>query len=120
MSAGRAATPPIARGRAAAILAGMFAFTLGFAVAGGFVLAQHGGTPPYLIAVTIGFAGVGLTGVALGRGPILELPRPIWGPEALRIIAAALDLPAMPVLAGLYVLAGLGIAGNIVTPLLRG
>jgi hypothetical protein len=106
------------RGRARAVLGGLLAFTLGFAVAGLLVLLGRGGTPPYLAAVTIGFAGVGLTGFALGRGPMLELQGPIWGRSVLRSIAGVLELPGTAVVTALYLLGAIGIVGNIVAPLL--
>lgn len=105
------------RGRAVGLLTGLGAFVLGFAVAGVLVTLGAGGRPPYLVAITVGLLGVGLTGVALGRGTV-PMPRaPIWSRETLTLIARSAQVPPTPTMVALYVLAAVGVLGNIVIPL---
>jgi hypothetical protein len=108
---------PLERGRSAGLLSGLAVFTTGFAVAGLLVLGGFGGTPGYQVAVTAGLVGVGIGGFFLNRGTV-ELPQAkIWSPVMLRAVISALDLPVVPVIAALYLLAALGVIGNVVVPL---
>ena len=101
------------------MLAGLICFTSGFAAAALLVLAgRGGGSPPYLVAVTVGLVGIGLTGFFYHRGTV-PLPEgaKIWSPGLLRVVLAPLDLPPVPIIATLYLLAGIGLLGNLVVPL---
>lgn len=109
---------PLERGRAAGVLAGLIAFTAGFAAAALLVLAGYSRTPPYLVAVTVGLVGIGLVGYFYHRGTVSLPQASIWSPTLLRAVTAALNLPAVPIIAVLYVLAGIGLFGNLVVPVL--
>ena len=110
---------PIERDRATGVLTGLIAFTAGFAAAGLLVLGGRGGTPPYLVAITVGLIGVGAVGFYLHRGTV-ELPQArIWQPAMLRAFTSALKLPALPVLAAIYGLGAIGVIGNILVPMYR-
>lgn len=109
---------PLERGRAAGVLTGLVAFTAGFAVAAVLVLAGHGSTPPYLVAVTVGLVGIGVIGFFYHRGPAALPAARIWSPTLLRTVVTSLGLPAIPVIAVLYVLAAIGLLGNLVVPLI--
>ncbi|HEX2805557.1 MAG TPA: hypothetical protein VHN80_05255 [Kineosporiaceae bacterium] len=110
---------PIERGRAAGVLIGLIAFTAGFAAAGLLVLAGWGGTPPYLVSITVGLVGVGVVGFYLHRGTV-ELPQArIWQPVMLRAFISALRLPESPILVAIYGLGLVGVIGNIVVPMTR-
>jgi hypothetical protein len=101
------------------VLVGMIAFTLGFAIAGLLVLARQGGSPLYMVSITVGLVGVGAVGFYLHRGTV-ELPQArIWQPTMLRAFTAALRLPEAPVLAVLYSLGAIGVIGNILVPFAR-
>jgi hypothetical protein len=108
---------PLERGRAGGVLIGLVLFTAGFAAAGLIVLGGAGGSPGYLVAITVGLVGIGVSGFFLNRGTV-ELPSSkLWTPTALRAFVAPLALPPTPVLATLYVLAAIGVVGNLVVPL---
>ena len=110
---------PIERARAAGVLIGLLAFTAGFAAAGLLVLARQGGSPPYLVAITVGLVGVGAVGFYLHRGTV-ELPQArIWQPVMLRAFISALRLPEPPILVAIYALGAIGVIGNIVIPITR-
>jgi hypothetical protein len=99
------------------VLAGLLAFTLGFAVAGVAVLLGRGGEPPYLVGISIGLVGVGLVGFFYHRGSV-ELPQArLWTPTLLRAVIEPLGLPVVPVLAVLYTLGAVGVVGNLLVPL---
>lgn len=109
---------PVERGRALGVLAGLLAFTGGFAVAGVLVSAGLGSTPPYLVAVTAGLVGIGVIGFFYHRGAV-QFPRArIWSPVLLRVVISALGLPVVPVIAALYALAATGVVGNLLLPAL--
>jgi hypothetical protein len=111
---------PFELGRAAGVLIGLIAFTAGFAAAALLVLAgRGGGTPPYLVSITIGLVGVGLIGFFYHRGTADLTQTKIWSPSLLRTIITPLGLPVIPVIATLYLLAGIGLLGNLVVPLLN-
>jgi hypothetical protein len=115
----RSARAPLERGRAAGLLTGLAAFAIGFAAAGVLVLAGAGGSPGYLISVTVGLVGVGLVGFFLHRGTV-PLPEgaKLWSPGLLRVVLEPLGLPARPVILLLYLLTAIGLIGNLVVPLL--
>jgi len=120
----RAARPdrpdvPLERGRAAGVLAGFVLFTAGFAAAGLCVLAGAGGTPGYLVAITAGLVGVGAVGLFWHRGTVDPPEGKIWSPAALRAVITPLGLPALPLIALLYLLAAVGVIGNLVVPAVR-
>jgi hypothetical protein len=100
------------------VLIGLIAFTAGFAVAGLMVLAGRGGRPVYLVGVTVGLVGVGLVGFFYHRGTVALPQAKIWTPTLLRVVVGALELPAMPFIAALYVLGGIGVFGNLLVPVL--
>lgn len=101
-----------------ALLGGLVLFTGGFAVAGAFVLVGAGGTPGYLTAVALGFFGVGVVGFFLNRGTVPLPEGAIWMPAGVRELARSLNLPAVPLLSVLYVLAVFGVTANLLVPLL--
>lgn len=109
---------PLERGRAAGVLGGLAAFTAGFAAAGAFVLAGLGSTPGYMIALTVGLVGVGLTGFFYHRGNVRLPEAKIWSPALLRAVITPLGLPVVPVVAALYVLAAVGVVGNLLIPVI--
>jgi hypothetical protein len=110
---------PLERGRAAGMLAGLVCFTAGLAAAALLVLGGYGSTPGYYVAITFGLVGIGLIGFFYHRGAAALPPGRIWSPAVLRAVVTSLDLPAIPILAVLYVLGGIGVVGNLVVPLLR-
>ena len=110
---------PLERGRAAGVLAGLVAFTAGFAAAGLLVVGGHGSTPPWSVAVFVGLVGIGATGFFLHRGNVALPDRPVWSPAVIRAVVESLDLPAVPFIAVLYVFGAIGVLGNLVVPLLR-
>lgn len=109
---------PLERGRAVGLLSGLVAFTGGFAVAGVLVLIGLGSTPPYHVAITIGLVGVGLIGFFYHRGSVALPEARIWSPVLLRSVIAPLGLPGRPVMVILYALAGVGLVGNLIVPVL--
>jgi hypothetical protein len=100
------------------VLSGLVAFTAGLAVAAVLVLTGFGSTPPYYVAITVGLVGVGLIGFFYHRGTVALPAAKIWSPVLLRAVIGPLGLPVGPVIAVLYVLAVVGLAGNLVVPLL--
>jgi hypothetical protein len=120
MPASRAEPQPIAPRRARAVLFGLAVFGIGFAVAAVFVLAGAGGSPPYLVAITLGMLGIGLVGFALPRQARVPLPNaPLWSPTMLRFLGRSAGLPEVVVPVAFYALVGFGVLGNLVVPLLR-
>ena len=111
---------PFGRNRALAILGGLFVFTLGFALAAGLVVAGQQVTPPYYAAVAVGAVGLAVAGVAMARGTTPMPQTPIWSRDTLGLLAAAARLRPLPVIATLYLLATLGVAGNLLFPLIFG
>jgi hypothetical protein len=89
-------------------------------VAGLLVLADQGGSPPYMVVITLGLIGIAVTGVAIGRGVTPMPETPIWSPATLRLMAAAANVPGVPTLAVLYGLGAVGVLGNLVFPLVVG
>jgi hypothetical protein len=117
---GRGTTPepvPLERGRAFGILAGLFCFTAGFAVAAVDLFVWGFTRPPYLVAVTVGFVGIGVVGFFLNRGTVPRPEAPLWSPTGIRALARAVGWPATPVMAVVYALALVGVVGNFVVPL---
>ena len=101
------------------MLGGLFAFTLGFAVAGVLVMAGQGGSPAYLSGISLGLVGIGLVGFFYHRGAA-QLPQAkLWSPELLRAVIGPLNLPPVPVIAVLYALAAIGVLGNVVVRFAR-
>jgi hypothetical protein len=112
---------PVERSRALGVLGGVLAFTVGFAIAGVAVLLGHGGTPPYLVGLSIGLVGIGLVGFFYHRGAAALPEARLWSPTLLRPLAEALGLPAVPVIAVLYLFGAVGVVGNLLVPMvLRG
>ena len=111
---------PIERNRAIRILGGLFAFTLGFAVAGVLVVAGRPVTPPYYVAIVIGVVGIAVAGVAMARGTTPMPETPIWSRPTLTLLAEAAALPTLAVVGVLYGLAAIGVLGNLVHPLVLG
>jgi hypothetical protein len=109
---------PLERGRAVGLLSGLVAFTAGFAASAVLVLAGYGSTPPYHVAITVGLVGVGLIGYFYHRGTVALPAARIWSPVLLRAVISPLGLPAALVIGVLYVLAGVGLVGNLLVPLL--
>jgi len=101
------------------MLGGLAAFTAGFAVAGVLVALRQGGSPPYLAAVGVGLAGVGLLGVHYQRIAVQLPPGRLWSRPVLTAVATSARLPAQPVIAVLYGLGLVGLAGNLLVPFLR-
>lgn len=83
------------------------------------VLTGYGSTPPYYVAITVGLVGVGLIGYFYHRGSVTLPAARIWSPVLLRAVTGALGLPAAPVIGVLYVLAGVGVVGNLLVPLIH-
>ncbi|HET9655556.1 MAG TPA: hypothetical protein VFP72_09395 [Kineosporiaceae bacterium] len=108
---------PLETGRARGLLTGLGMFGTGFAVAAVLVTARMGGTPGYFVSVTAGLVGVGLIGFFLNRGTVPLPPKPIWSPVGIAALARALNLPFRPLLVTLYVLGAIGVAGNLVLPM---
>lgn len=109
---------PLERGRAVGVLSGLVAFTAGLAAAAVLVLTGLGSTPPYYVAITVGLVGVGLVGYFYHRGSVALPAAKIWSPVLLRAVIDPLGLPAAPVIGVLYVLAAVGLVGNLLIPLL--
>ena len=108
---------PVERGRALGVLGGLTAFVVGFAVAGVLVMLDRGGTPPYVVAISLGLVGIGLVGYFYQRGNA-EMPQArLWSPVLLRAVITPLGLPVVPVIAALYVLGAIGVVGNLLIPL---
>jgi hypothetical protein len=101
------------------VLAGFVMFTAGFAVAGLCVLAGAGGTPGYLVAITVGLIGVGAVGLFWHRGTAEPPEGKIWSPATLRAVITPVGLPALPLIGLLYLLAVVGVIGNLVLPAVR-
>jgi hypothetical protein len=93
-------------------------FVAGFAVAGVLVLAAAGGSPAYYIAVTVGLVGVGVVGFFINRGTVPLPPKPIWSPVGIAALGRALGLSARLLTVVLYGLGAVGVAGNLLYPLL--
>jgi hypothetical protein len=110
---------PLDRNRCIRFLAGLFLFTVGFAVGGVLVVAGQSGTPPYLVAITLGVVGIAIT-VFAGNKAHPPMPSPFWTRDALGRICAAVELRPLPVIAVLYGLSAIMIVGNIVYPLTFG
>jgi hypothetical protein len=108
---------PLERRRALGILGGLFTFAAGFAVAAVDVFVWGAARPPYLVAVTVGFVGIGVTGFFLPRGTVPRPEAAIWSPTGLRALATALHWPALPVTAAFYALLAIGVVGNFLVPL---
>ena len=116
---GGIAPPPIEARDARGIAAGLLVFALGMAVGGALVTARLGGGPLWSIAVAVGFLGIGAVGV-FQRRTLSPVPRPaMWSPRYLRDVAAPLGLPVPVFLAVFYTLLAVGVAGNLLVPLVR-
>jgi hypothetical protein len=107
---------PLEPGRARGILGGLLTFAGGFAVAAVLLFGLGAAGPGYLVAVTVGFVGIGVTGFYLNRGTVPRPEAPIWSPTGLRALAGAVGLAPGPVLATFYALTAIGIAGNFLVP----
>jgi hypothetical protein len=109
---------PIEPRRARTVLIGLAVFAIGFAVAAVCVLAGAGGSPPYLVAITVGMLGIGLVGFALPRQARVPMPAaPLWSPTTLRFLGRSAGLPELVVPVAFYALVGFGVLGNLVIPL---
>jgi hypothetical protein len=73
--------------------------------------------PSYLMSVTIGFVGIGITGFFLNRGTVPRPEAAIWSPTGLRAVARGLGWPAMPIVVTFYALVAIGVLGNFVIPM---
>jgi hypothetical protein len=111
---------PFEHNRALRIVGGLFAFTLGFAVAGVLVVAGLAVTPPYYVSLVVGAVGLAVAGVAIARGTTPMPESAIWTRSTLTLLAEAAGLPAVAVIAVLYVLAAISVLGNVVHPLVFG
>ena len=111
---------PFEKGRATAILTGLFLFLFGFAVAGVLVVAGLAVTPPYYAAIVTGVIGIVLLGVAVTRGGTPMPATPLWSRDTLRLMADAAGLPATPTMVVLYSLGAIGVLGNLAYPLIFG
>ncbi len=117
---GRGATPepvPLERGRSLGVLAGLFLFSGGFAVAAVDLFVWGFTRPPYLVAVTVGFVGIGVAGFFLNRGTVPRPEEALWSPTGFRALARAVGWPATPVMAAFYALVAVGVVGNFIVPL---
>ena len=112
--------PPLEPRQARGILGGLAAFALGFAVAGVLVAARQGGTPTYLVAITVGFVGIGVVGLFSRRVPTEVAPPAMWSPRGLDRCAGALGLPTTAVMVVLYGLLAVSVVGNLLIPLVAG
>jgi hypothetical protein len=114
------ALPPLTRRQAAAILAGLGAFGVGFAMAGVLVLLHRGGSPAYWCLVSVGLLGVGALGFASPR-TVADAGRPaVWSRAGLTAVAEPLGLPWRAVAGVFYGLLAVGILGNVVLPIILG
>jgi len=102
-----------------ALLGGLLAFTLGFAVAGVVVLTHVGGGVAYLVGICLGLVGIGLVGFFYHRGTAALPDARLWSPLLVRALTGPLSLPALPVLVTLYALGVVGLLGNLVIPMAR-
>jgi hypothetical protein len=109
---------PLERGRAAGLLSGLLLFGFGFAVAAVVAMSARAGHPLYLVAIGIGFLGVGVVAFFLNRGTVPLPEGAIWSPVGLRALSTSLRLPVAVVTGAVYGLIGLGVAGNVLVPLL--
>lgn len=115
---GRTTTAPVPleRGRSRGMLAGMFGFAAGFAVAAlEYLVVGHTG-PIWWAGITLGFFGIGVTGFFLPRGTVPRPEAALWKPEGLRPWVAGAGLPQVPVLVAWYVLVAVSIVGNFIVP----
>lgn len=109
--------PPLLPRQARGMLAGLGMFAIGFAVAGVLVAAALGGTPAYWIAISIGLVGIGVVGGFSPRG-LAEAGRPpVWSRRGLAAVSSVVGLPARAVTGAFYALVVLGVAGNLLVPL---
>ncbi len=116
---GGIAPPPIEARDARGIAAGLLLFAAGMAVGGVLVAARLGGGPLWSIAIALGFLGIGAVGV-FQRRTLSPVPRPaMWSPRYLGEVAAPLGVPVAAFLAVFYGLLAIGVAGNLLVPLVR-
>ncbi len=108
---------PLETGRARGVLTGLFLFATGFAVAAVDLFVQGVARPVYLVAVTVGFVGIGIVGFFVNRGTVPRPEAALWSPTGLRALARSVRLPASPVIVVFYALVAVGIVGNFVVPL---
>jgi hypothetical protein len=112
--------PPLSRRQAAGILAGLGAFSVGFAAAGILVLLHLGGSPAYWVLISLGFLGIGALGVSSPR-TVADAGRPaVWSRVGLKAVAEPLDLPWRAVAGAFYGLVAVGVLGNVVLPIVLG
>jgi hypothetical protein len=110
-------------GRALGVLAGLFVFAAGFAIAAGFeafaVIASQpaAGRPVYYVGLGSGFVGLGLVALFMNRGTVPLPERALWSPLGVRLLARSAGWPATPTLWLLYAIGLWGVIGNIVIPL---
>ena len=109
-------TVPLERGRSRGVLAGLFGFVAGFALAAVEYLVVGVTGPLWWTGITIGLFGIGATGFFLGRGTVPRPETAIWKPEGLRPWVLGAQLPVVPVLVAFYALLAVGIVGNFVVP----
>jgi hypothetical protein len=94
-------------------------FAAGLAVGGVLSVARLAGGPAWSVAVAVGLLGIGAVGVFQGRTASPAARPPMWSPRYLADVAEPLGVPARVVIAVFYGLLAVGIAGNVVAPLVR-
>ena len=111
---------PLERGRSRGVLAGLFAFVLGFGVGAVESLVIGAVGPVYWVGISVGLFGIGATGFFLGRGTVPRPEAPLWKPEGLRPWVRGAGLPELPTLVAFYALLAVGIVGNVIVPVFFG
>ena len=109
---------PLEQGRARGMLAGLLVFGLGTAVAGVLSWSGYSHGVLYVVVIALAFVGLAVLALFVERGTVPLPPGPIWAPAGLGTVARAVGLPALVVQVLVYGLIAIGVAGNIVVPLL--
>ncbi len=107
---------PLEQGRARGVLAGLLGFVGGFAVGAVENLVVGDAGLGWLIGISVGLAGVGLTGFFLSRGTVPRPEEAIWKPDGLRPWLTSAGVPVVPVMVLFYVLLAVGLVGNFFYP----
>jgi hypothetical protein len=108
---------PLEAARARGMLAGLLIFGLGTAVAGVLSWLGYSHGALYVVVIALAFVGLAVLAVFVERGTVPLPPGPIWAPSGLGMVARSVGLPALVVQVLVYGLILVGVAGNIVVPL---
>lgn len=111
---------PLESRRSRFVTAGLLTFVTGFAAGAVESLVTGRTGLLYLLGISLGLAGIGLTGAFLNRGTVPRPEAPLWRPDGLRPWLAGAGLPVLPTLVAFYLLLAVGIVGNFLVPLFFG